>query len=74
MPTISPFGLDGNHVGVDYYKLQKLLEISSNTKILFPFDIKGKGKTRIISPFDIHYIAHAPPEYMQSLQTYVSKE
>ena len=32
MPTISPFGLDGNH----------------HTKSLSPFDIKGKGRTKII--------------------------
>ena len=34
MPTISPFGLDGN-----------------NTKSLSPFDIKGKGWTKIFSSF-----------------------
>ena len=34
MPTISPFGLDGNN----------------HTKSLSPFDIKGKGRTKIFSP------------------------
>jgi len=32
---------------------RKLLEITSNTKILSPFDIKGKGQIKIFSPFDI---------------------
>jgi len=44
MPTISPFGLDGNN----------------NTKSLSPFDIKGKGQTKLFSPFDIPYAVHAP--------------
>ena len=48
MPTISPFGLDGNN----------------NTKSLSPFDIKGKGWTKIFSPFDILYAVHAPLKYM----------
>ena len=45
MPTISPFGLDGN-----------------NTKSLSPFDIKGKGRTKIFSSFDKHSAVHTPPE------------
>ena len=64
MPTISPFGLDGNHMGDDCFKMLNLLEISSNIKILSPFDIKGKGRSKIFSPFEIHYAIHAPPEYM----------
>jgi len=66
MPTISPSGLDGNHMGDDFFKLLNLLEISSKTKILSPFDTKGKGKTNIFSPFEIHYVLHAPPKYMQT--------
>jgi len=58
MPTISPFGLDGNN----------------NTKSLSPFDIKGKGWTNIFSSFDIHYAVHAPPKHIQSLKKYFSKE
>jgi len=67
MPTISPFGLDGNHIGVHYFKLYNLLDISRNTKILSPFDIKGKGWTTIFSSFQMDYDVHSPPEYMQSL-------
>jgi len=69
MPTISPFGLDGNHDGVDCYTLWKLLDITynTNTKILSPFDIKGRGQTNILSFFDIHYVVNAPPKYKQSL-------
>jgi len=48
MPTISPFGLDGN----------------KNTKSLSPFDIKGKGWTKMFSPFDIHYVVYGPPEFI----------
>ena len=47
MPTISPFGLDGN-----------------NTKSLSPFDIKGKGRTKIFSFQDDHSAVHTPPEYL----------
>ena len=46
MPTISPFGLDGN-----------------NTKSLSPFDIKGKGRTKIFSFQDKHFAVYTPPEY-----------
>ena len=47
MPTISPFGLDGN-----------------NTKSLSPFDIKGKGWTKMFSSFAEHFVVHTPPEYL----------
>lgn len=47
MPTISPFGLDGN-----------------NTKSLSPFDIKGKGRTKIFSFLEKHSAVHTPPEYL----------
>ena len=47
MPTISPFGLDGN-----------------NTKSLSPFEIKGKGRTKIFSFEDKHSAVHTPPEYL----------
>jgi len=47
MPTISPFGLDGN-----------------NTKSLSPFDIKGKGQTKIFSFLDKYSAVHTPPKYL----------
>jgi len=47
MPTISPFGLDGN-----------------NNQSLSPFDIKGKGQTKIISFLEKHSAAHTPPKYL----------
>jgi len=47
IPTISPFGLDGN-----------------NTKSLSPFDIKGKGRTKIFSFLERHSDVHTPPEYL----------
>ena len=62
MPTISPFGLDGNHDGV-WSRSQQIDTLSimifspySNTMSLSPFDIKGKGriKTNILSPFFAH--------------------
>jgi len=71
MPIISTFGLDGNHVAVDYFKLSNLLDISRNIKILSPFDIKGKARTNIFSPLvhvEMHYTVHGPPQHMYSLQ------
>jgi len=63
-----------HYAGVDYCKLKKLLEITSNKKIHSPFEIKGKGRTKLFSHFDIHYAFHAPPKYMPILQRYVLKE
>ena len=47
MPTISPFGLDGN-----------------NNQSLSPFEIKGKGQTKIISFLEKHSVAHTAPKYL----------
>jgi len=74
MPTITRFVLDGNHIGVDHFKLYNMLDISSNINILSPFDIKGKGRTKILSPLEMHYVVYALPEHMQSLRRYFSKE
>jgi len=71
MPTISPFGLDGN-----------------NNQSLSPFDIKGKGRTKIFSSFAVHTppeyllkslnklkcVVHAPPGCKQGLQKDVLQE
>jgi len=35
----------------------------NNTKSLPPFDIKGKGRTKIFSFQDKHSTVHTPPEY-----------
>ena len=60
-----------------------ILSLHSNTMLLSPFDIKGKGwiKTNILFPFsphveepfyrsDIYWSDQAPPEFMLNLQTY----
>ena len=44
MPTISPFGLDGNN----------------HTKSLSPFDLKGKGRTKIFSPLIYILLSYSP--------------
>jgi len=57
MPTIFPFGLDDNNFGVwlpqhvtnikPSTKIFKTSSYSPNTKLLSPFDIKGKGLTNV---------------------------
>jgi len=57
IPTISCFGLDGNHLGVwspqpinkikTGTKLFKASSYSPNTKLLSPFNIKAKGLTNV---------------------------